>query len=339
MQDLVKIEESNILSVFTTDKGLDPFLEKVREEIDSFTPDISTPKGRKEVASMAMKVAKSKTYLDGKGKELVAKLKEQPRLVDAERKRMRDMLDKWKEEVRRPLTEWEEKEKARVEAHEYRLTHMRSLAHEYTDTLNTQKKNSAQLKECLSEVKAIELGEAWEEFEAKASTEKDHCVNKLEALVSEVEAAEKQAAELERLQREEEERKQKEREEQIAREAAESARLEAERKAEEERQALENKAKEEREAAERRELQLKLDAEAAERRALEAADKAKREAEAEKQREAEEAKKREANKKHKAGINNAALDALVAGGIGKNDAKKVIELIAKGLIPNVSIYY
>lgn len=339
MQELVTIEETKTFDVFVTPNGLDPFLEKIRFEIDGFVPDLSTAKGRKEIASMAQRVARSKTYLDGVGKDLVTKLKEQPKKVDAERKRMRDMLDEWKEEVRRPLTEWEEKEKARVQAHEDGLSHIRMLAHEYTDTFNTEKRNSEQLKANLAELKAIELGECWEEFEAKAATEKDCSLTKLESLIKVVEAEELKAAELERLQREEAERRQREHEERIAREAAEKARIEAEQKAEEERKAVELKAQQEREASEKRELELKLEAEAAKRKALEAEENAKREAEAAKQREIEEAKQREANKQHKAKINNEALDALVAGGLSKKDAKTVVELIAKRQVPHVCINY
>ncbi|OCS62006.1 hypothetical protein BBZ50_02590 [Escherichia coli] len=51
----------------------------------SFVPDITTAKGRKEIASLAYKVAQTKTYLDGLGKDLVAELKEIPKLIDANR--------------------------------------------------------------------------------------------------------------------------------------------------------------------------------------------------------------------------------------------------------------
>ncbi|EGT6367902.1 cell envelope biogenesis protein TolA, partial [Escherichia coli] len=52
----------------------------------SFVPDITTAKGRKEIAYLAYKVAQTKTYLDGLGKDLVAELKEIPKLIDANRK-------------------------------------------------------------------------------------------------------------------------------------------------------------------------------------------------------------------------------------------------------------
>jgi hypothetical protein len=52
-----------------------------------------------------------------------------------------------------------------------------------------------------------------------------------------------------------------------------------------------------------------------------------------------EAARREADKKHHAKINNEALNGFTAGGLTEADARKAVELIAKGLIQNVSIRY
>src|SRR3546814_10114176 len=88
----------------------------VRAEIDGFSGDVQTKKGRDAIASIAYKVAKSKTYLDGVGKELTDSAKELPKKIDATRKLVRDTLDAWKDEVRTPLTEWEQAEESRVAA-------------------------------------------------------------------------------------------------------------------------------------------------------------------------------------------------------------------------------
>ena len=50
-------------------------------------------------------------------------------------------------------------------------------------------------------------------------------------------------------------------------------------------------------------------------------------------------RKEQKQEKHKAEINNAAVDALVAGGIDAKIAKQVITLIAKGTVKNVTIRY
>ena len=64
------------LQVFSAAAGLDPYLAKIKEELDAFVPDVTTKKGRDAIASIAHKVARSKTALDNIGKELVAELKE-----------------------------------------------------------------------------------------------------------------------------------------------------------------------------------------------------------------------------------------------------------------------
>ncbi|MGQ4865984.1 hypothetical protein ACOQOO_26480, partial [Enterobacter kobei] len=66
---------------------------------------------------MAHKVARSKTYIDNAGKDLVAELKALPKQIDESRRIVRERLDALKDEVRRPLTEWEA-EQERIKAEE-----------------------------------------------------------------------------------------------------------------------------------------------------------------------------------------------------------------------------
>lgn len=66
---------------------------------------------------MAHKVARSKTYIDNAGKDLVAELKALPKQIDESRRVVRERLDALKDEVRRPLTEWEA-EQDRIKAEE-----------------------------------------------------------------------------------------------------------------------------------------------------------------------------------------------------------------------------
>ncbi len=117
-KEIATIEPAHVLTVVTESGAVDPILERIRREIDEFAPDISTAKGSKEIASMAYRVAQSKTYLEGVGKRLADEQKEIPKKIDATRKRIRDTLDKWRDEVRAPLTEWENAEDERIECHE-----------------------------------------------------------------------------------------------------------------------------------------------------------------------------------------------------------------------------
>lgn len=115
--DLVVIEKANALTVFKSADQIEEILAKVEREVMSFVPDVTTAKGRKEIASLAYRVSQTKSYLDGLGKDLVADLKEIPKLIDANRKTVRDRLDALRDKARQPFTEWEE-EQERIKAEE-----------------------------------------------------------------------------------------------------------------------------------------------------------------------------------------------------------------------------
>lgn len=338
--ELAVIPKESALQVFSADNGLEPFMAKIRAEIDSFVPDVTTKKGRDAIASIAFKVAKSKTYLDGVGKDLVAELKELPKRIDASRKEMRDTLDAWKEEVRKPLTEWEQAEASRVKAHQDAIEAIATLGTDL-DGLTADV-----LKANLDQVSAVELGDHWQEFAGLAGTVKDKAVAALTRAIEARYKHDAEQAELARLRAEAEARAQKEREEAIAREAAEQERIKAERAAQAERDAAAKREVDAKAAAEKRELELRLAAERAEREKLEAQQRAERAVQEERQRQANEqaeaerqAKAREKDKAHKAEINNLALAAFIAGGMTEECAKLAVTLIAKRAIPNVTISY
>lgn len=343
--------KENALAVFRMPKGLDPFLAKIREEIDGFIPDVTTRKGREAIASIAHKVARSKTALDNVGKELVAELKEVPKLIDAERKRVRDTLDAWKDEVRKPLDDWEAAEAARVTKLQNGIQWFNLRATENADL------DSTELKATLAQVEAIVVGEKWEEFEAEAHRAKASAIEALTAQLAKREKHEAEQAELAKLRAEAEAREQQDREALIAREAEERAKAEAEQKAQAEREAVAKREQEAAAAAERRELELKLQAEQAEREKLQAqqrAEQAERDsatraeaaAAAERQRQADAqaeeeraANERAANTAHKTKIMKAAKEGLMKAGLTEEQAKVAVVAIAKGLVPNTAISF
>lgn len=346
---LVVVQKENALQLFTTEKGLDPILVGVRKLIDEFKPDVSTKKGRDAIASIAHSVAKSKTYLDGIGKDLVDKLKEQPKLVDAERKRIRDTLDAWKDEVRKPLTEWEDAEKARESAH---VANIQSFADWAQSGLT-----SAEIAGALAEIESRMLGDHCEEYLSKYVTAKDSAIAQLKQRYASAVEFEAQQAELERLRKEAAEREQKEREERIAREAADNARRQAELEAQRQREAAEKAERDRQLESERQQMQLKLQAEQAERQRIEAEQRAewerqqseiraKQAAEAERLRieqqqaaEKAEADRQAANKQHRASVNREILAALVGAGFAEEQGKLVITMAAKGAAGRLVIQY
>ncbi|EMY0612560.1 cell envelope biogenesis protein TolA, partial [Yersinia enterocolitica] len=113
----IVIEPKNALAVFTQPDHIESILQQVEKEVNSFVPDVSTKKGRDAIASLGLKVAKTKTYLDGLGKDLVTEYKEVPKKIDASRKTVRDRLDALKEKVLLPKLEFEaEQERLKLEA-------------------------------------------------------------------------------------------------------------------------------------------------------------------------------------------------------------------------------
>lgn len=310
---LVTIEPTKAYDVFTTPNGLVELLAQINRDALSIAPDLSTDKGRKAIASNAYRVAQTKTYLDNLGKEITDKLKELPKLVDANRKYARETLDALKDEVRKPLTDWET-EQARIEAEKKAAEEVAKLreeierCHELGLLMNAE----------FDRKRAEELAEAKRQQE-----ERDRQIAEAAAQAAR-EAAEREAKEkaeaIERQAREERERAERERiAAQMAAEKAEKDRIEAE----------ERHAREWKEAAER-----------AERQAKEAAEAMRKRIEEEAERQAEERRKREANVAHKKKINRAALDAIIKeAGISEEQGKAVITAIISGLVPNVSINY
>lgn len=284
-----------------SENGLDPVLNKIKSEIDKFKPDVETSKGRKEIAAFARKIASSKVFIEKSGKELVSGIKAKAKLIDAERRRSRETLDIWRDEVRKPLTDYEEIEKAKIEAR--RQKELFNLDYE----------------EAIAE---------------NSIFDREREIAKKEAEFERISAEKRQKEETERLERE-----RKEREERIKKEAIEQAeaaieqakqeKIEAEEKAERDRIAAKKQAEIDKQVAiqmakDEAERNAKLEKEKEERRAAEI--KAI-------------AEKKATNKKHQATVNNEILLALGKLGVEETLAKKIIIKVAKGEIPFVSINY
>lgn len=302
MNELIVVEKKNVLAVFTEEGNIDPILSKIASEARSFVADVGTAKGRKDIASMAYKVAQTKTYLDGLGKDLVAEMKELPRKVDASRKSARDFLDNLRDEIRAPLDAWEA-EQVRIEAEKKAEEEARALADQVERDMEMA---------LLMDAEFNRQREARLAQEAEAERERERKIAEESALKAKLEAEEKAKAEIEAAEL-------RTLEAQLAAERAEKQRLEdAER--------TERLAKEALEKAERD----KQEAVAAERRRAEEAKAAELAAEA----------AREANKTHRASINRQALAALVKhANLDDAQGKAVITAIVSGLIPNVKISY
>lgn len=321
--------------------------------------DYESKKGNKEARSHVNTLRLTKGALERTRKEAKEESLRIGRAVDAEAKEIAARIEAMISVHQSKIEEIEKRETDRINAIKERLSALSTIHHGCT---------ANDYKYHINTMEMTVIDESWGEFIADAAKAKDASVAKHRELLAEREKADAEAAELERLRKEAAERAQKDRDDAIAKAAAEKAQADAalkaeqvEAKARQEIADAEAKAKQEREAAERRELELKLQAENAERRRVESEQKAVRDAEeaakraeeekqraiqAEKDRAAQAAKaeaaeqaKREANKAHLKKINNAALEALVAGGLTAEQAKLAVTLIASGKVPSVSIRY
>ncbi|MGS4494765.1 hypothetical protein ACKUTF_15925 [Enterobacter roggenkampii] len=336
------------------ENGLDKFLEQIREGVKE-VPDLSTAKGRARIASLAAQVSRSKTAVEKPGRDYLKRLKEQPKVVEAELRRFVTECDHLRDEVRRPLTEWEDAEKARTEALQQRLVDLRALADVIDSAGNYLP--SADIQARIHEAKSVVLDESWQERAAEAGVAKDSTIQQLEASLEVAQKREHEAAELERLRKEAEEKARLEREEAIRREAAEQAKRDAEAKAQAEIDAAARREAEARAATERAEREKIEAQQKADREAKAAAEKAEQEKNdaiaaerrrqeeleaarlAEQKRIADEEARRAADKEHRRTINRQAIADLIESGLSQEMADKALIAIASGKVSAVSIKY
>ncbi|MGI1245191.1 hypothetical protein ACIAIL_04820 [Raoultella ornithinolytica] len=331
IMDLVVIEKKNAMAVFTNNDQLDPLIELIEKEARSLVPDVTTKKGRDAIASMAHKVARSKTYIDNAGKDLVAELKALPKQIDESRRVVRERLDALKDEVRRPLTEWEA-EQDRIKAEEaMNALHAEALEMNIKFDQELASKFEADHEMALLMDKDIDR----ERADKAAEAERQRIAREEEIKRQAEEKAKREAAE--KAQREIDAASAREREAILAKERAERGRIEAQQQAEREQQ----------EAAERAEREKQAAVEAERRKAQEEADRIRREAElreqarlAEEKRKADEQARREADVKHRKAVGTEIVKALLAKtSLTRDQAIEVLLAIKDGNIPHTGISY
>ena len=332
----LEIADQNIVvAAFKTPGGTTELFERIAQEARSHVPDVTTKKGRDQIGSLALKISKSKTFIEKCGKELVAKQKAQIKVIDDDRIATVKKFDELRNEILAPRDAWEQAEKDRVAKHEQFIAKIKEAA-DYANEVD-----SGGLKNRITFVEGKNIDSSLEEYEEQAKLAKFETLEALRKALVTREKYEAEQAELERLRQAEILRQQQEREAQIAREAAEKATREAEEKARFEAERVQREKRE----AEQREARLKAEKEAAELRAVQAAEnerkriEAEQAAKAEAERKAEEARK--ADVEHRRQINREALEAIkgVCPELSEPQVKSLVGAIISGLIPHVSIKY
>ena len=240
--------------------GLGQFFEAVKAEVTGEVPDLTTVKGRARIASLAATVSKSKKAVETPGRDYLKRLKEMPKVVEAELREFVTKMDSLRDTTRQPLTDWEEAEQARKDKHVDGIQAIKDLAvFEATPT-------AARVADTITQLEMVAISDTWEEFLAEAAQVKDETLVKLRSLLAERTQYEAEQAELVRLRAEAEAQAQRDRDAEIARVAAEQARLHAEQQAQAERDAAARREQElldQAAATQRAAAQDALDAEAA----------------------------------------------------------------------------
>jgi colicin import membrane protein len=345
--------------------------EHIRHEVETFVPDLTTEAGRKAVASLAYKVARTKTAIDEAGKELNDKYRAKINIVDAGRREIREELDRLKERARKPLTDWEESEAKRKQYCNDSIVWFTKSAF-----LNSQATSEFAQKTLEAVESRIVSTDVFQEFYGVADQARKSAISSLTAAVSRLKQQEADAIELARLREERAQReareaeiKRREDEARAAEEAAQQKRIReeqrlAEEKAKEERirQAAEDRARKESEEKARKEQELiarehqaeldkarreKEEAEARERAAAKqladeklAAELKAAQEKAEADKKAAEQKKLEANKKHRTAVMTAAKVALMEHAIlDEETAQRVVRAIVAAKIPAVELRF
>ena len=247
----VEVEQAVYMAAFSQENGLQEIINQITQQAKAqaieLSGDINIKKNRTALSSLARTVASAKVSIDDTGKSLVEDAKAKIKIVDNNRKNVRDSLDALRDEIRKPVTEWEEAKKAEEAALEAEKALIKTLSQAIDE--NGNRKNSIQLREDFEKIsQRIQSDNADIQAAAKDA------LNQLEQHIQAAEQYEAQQTEIARLEAEKAAREKAEYEAKIAAEAAEKAKREAEAKAQAER-----------ELAERAKIEAQMKAEAAER--------------------------------------------------------------------------
>lgn len=354
---LVSVFDNPTLAVVETGY-FDKVYAELKREADAITLDLSTEKGRKAIAAMAFKIARTKTAIDDAGKTLNEEARAKINAVDAARRVVRERLDALKDAVRAPLTDWENEEKARAERVELCMSWLRSAALvSATDTADT-------ITAQIAEIRALEIGDDFGAAKAIAEGARDYAIQSNEAGLVRIAKEEADRAELDKLRAEAAARQEREAEaarvkaqaeadarakqeaadraakaetarlEAIAN-AANAARLEAEQAAETERKRVEAAHAAEIAAERAKAAQIAREAEQAAAAKAEQERRAAAEAAAAAAAEALRVK----NRAHRSAIMGEVKAAIMSCGIDEATAKNVVLAIVAGQIPHTAIQF
>ncbi|WP_338505200.1 hypothetical protein VRC35_11335 [Erwinia aphidicola] len=326
---LLEIKPEQAPSVYVAN-GLESFLNQIRQQVNE-VPDLSTPKGRARVASLASQVSRSKTAIEKPGRDYLRHLKEAVKPAEAELRRFVIECDALRDEVRRPLTLWEA-EQERIAAEKAAEEERLRIAAEQQAAADALKKQFEADHEL-----ALLMNDKFDRDAAEAKAEAERL------RIAHEEEIKRLAAE--QARQEVEAAAQRDREAAAKREANLKAAME---KAEADAKAAQERAEREVKEAQERTAQLaqqaREQAERDQKAAVEAerakAKKAEDDRQAEAKRLADEAATRASNEVHRKKVGTEIVNALVeSAGLSREEAISTLKAIMSNLIPHTSITY
>lgn len=344
-QEIAVIEGIETRELFTA-KTLDTAITKIETDIRSIHTDISTKKGRDDVISLSVKVRDSKTLVEKVRKKLGEDLREELDGINSVGKEAVTRLQNLQDEVRLPVTEFENAEKERVDNHKMMISEIvETSILEGNDIITVEV-----IENAIKQAYDLYSNREWEEFTQKAQETHEEVTQILSEKLIALKTHLAEQAELEQLRADKAIQDQKDRDAQIAKDAKTQADGEAKilldkikadkAKAIQGKKDAVAKAKQDIKDFDARTKKAAEDADIAQQKAVD--DERQRIAD-EKQAEIDAEAKRALNTKHKDGINNEALPALIhtlnKEGTPEDHAKEIIIAIATGQVPHISIKY
>lgn len=192
--ELIVIDEGKELEYFGIE-GADNALVAVKEHLKDFKHNIKTATGRKEIASMASKIGKSRKLLD----DLGAKLRKE--IQDSKNDR-KTAFDEYQAEFRKPLTDWEETEGKRINEIKEAINGVVQMGNRFGP--DNEELGSVALIEQMEVLSSFIVSEeVFAEFTAKAIDEKNSAIACLKEVIDKRLQYEADQAELTRLREKE----------------------------------------------------------------------------------------------------------------------------------------
>jgi DNA repair exonuclease SbcCD ATPase subunit len=228
-----KQRKINLQKLFTPE-GMDLMIAEIRKDALCFEGDMTTKEGRKQIKSMAYRVACSKAPLEGLAKELKEDHQAIIAGINGQVTKFKKSFDELRDEIRKPIDEIEEREAAELKARQDRFNEIERLS-------TTRAFNSVNdVKGLLKDLEQAFDFDNWGSFEFKAKSTYEEAKKYLKSEVEKGIKHESEQKELAELRQKTAELDRKNREEEIRKNAAANAKKEA---AEKQKRLKEQKAK------------------------------------------------------------------------------------------------